>query len=578
MTLETLPQLLRRHAVSNTDAVALTVADGPPLTYGAWDAAARAVAAGLVARGVRPGDRVLLVFDEREWDRYAVAFLGVLAAGAVGVPCAASTPDEELSQRARDADVAGVVVEHAQPPAAPVRWALSDLERTAFDAGAAHLPSIAGSDPAQIVYTSGTTGRPRGVLARHGNLVTLPGRAFAAKDARTVERRTTFIHAMPIGTTASQTVLFRPLTRNVSVVALPQFDPEAFGAFTHQHAIEETVLVPTTAAALVRQRPWERHDMSSLVLIGLTGASSPPRLLRDLSEAFPRASLVNFYTSTEAAPAFSYVDYDPARHTAIGRVDSSRLLVLGDDGKPVPQRTTGAIALRAVHPPREYWREVEAVESTDGWIRTGDLGVIDDDGFVHLVGRASEMITSGGFEVSPLEVEHALAEHDAVRDAAVIGVPHPTLGERTVAFVVASSETDATALTYFLRARLAPHKVPHDIHLVPELPRTRHGKLRRDDVAALLEDCGGDDLQTPAERFVADIWADVLGVDVVTADQSLFALGGDSLAAMQVAARISAELDVELPLERLLLAPTLREMSATLEAALRTTEAATTNE
>jgi acyl carrier protein len=245
-----------------------------------------------------------------------------------------------------------------------------------------------------------------------------------------------------------------------------------------------------------------------------------------------------------------------------------------------PTRMPASISVtrRRGTPSRWYYRDPDATARVfvDGWVRTGDIGCLDADGYLHLTDRSHDLIISGGTNVSSVEVEHALYEHPAVVEAAVFGVPHPVLGEDVAAVVVVRAPTPERELQDVVRARLAEHKVPHRLLLVDRLPRNASGKVvkavLRERLAAVrgavpgsdAADIGDDirdDIADDTEAVVASVWAAVLGLPRVGPHDDFFSLGGHSLAAAQIAARLQDAFGVELPVAAVFESPTVAELA-----------------
>lgn len=483
---DSLPQLLDARARQEPERIAVQVLGGGSLEFGRWRTGARGLAAALAERGARPGDRIGLRFDAREWDEYALCFLGVLAAGCVAVP---------LSERAAPAELA-YMLEHCEPvgvlrgarldvPAGPW-WIESGQAENGYgqnlsgDAdGAADGPFVSWDPghPAQILYTSGTTGRPKAVLADHANLVHGCVLDPRLQPLRHSER---FLHAFPIGTNAGQTMLVNALNAHAAALVAPQFRARSFARAVETHQVGSVFLVPAMAAELVGSDAADRADLTGVRLVGSTAAPLPPALAAGLAKVFPAATIINTYTSTEAAPAFTSMIVDPARPAALGRPVDGAVRILDEEGAEVAPGATGEVWLRSPVSPRSYYR----AEATDvavfrgRWIRMGDLGYFDEDGFLFLVDRDGDVIKTGAFKVSTLQVENALHEHPGVADAAVFGLGHPVLGMVPAAAVVlGGSEVTAEELRAFLAPKVASHAVPQRFLFLPELPRNPAGKV-----------------------------------------------------------------------------------------------------
>ncbi|WJK43095.1 class I adenylate-forming enzyme family protein [Solwaraspora sp. WMMA2056] len=510
----TVPELLDWRCSVHPDRVAVEVPGVDQLTFAHWRRDAGRIARALRDAGVGAGDRVGLVFGARDWTGYAVAYCGVLHAGAVAVPLSDRLAPGQLAYALGHCDARWVIhgarmgdgsgsgpgsASRSGPVAAPVVPAgvtvrsVADLLTTdgtepsgAADEGGVGLPHP--GDLAQILYTSGTTGRPKGVGASHANLVagapTHPRRLALAHSQR-------FLHAFPIGTNAGQTMLFNAMTAKAAALTLPRFTPLRFARLIPTAGT--LFLVPSMAIELLESGVLDDCDTSGVALVGSTAAALAPAVAARLAAAFPAATIVNYYSSTEAAPAQTVMIYDPARHAAVGRPVDGALRIADDQGRPLPPGTVGEVWLRCAHP-RAYFRDDEANRATfrAGWVRMGDLGRLDDDGYLYLTDRHQDVIKSGAYKISTLEVEAALHEHPAVGQAAVVAVPHPVLGSAVAAVLVARPGSDPAALRLpavrqFLTGRLADHQLPARLVVTDALPRNEAGKVLKRQLTALFD-------------------------------------------------------------------------------------------
>ncbi|WP_271217912.1 class I adenylate-forming enzyme family protein [Streptosporangium carneum] len=466
----TVPQLLRDRASTEPDGVALIVHGSAPLTYLQWHEQAVAMAKGLVARGVTRGDRVGLVFGSADWADYAAAFCGVLAAGAVAVPLSDRLAPADLRFMLEHCRASGVV--HAAGLTVPeIGW-------TATPAGLRAETSYEIVDPApgdlaQILYTSGTTGRPKGVSATHANLAYGCGakrRPFAHSKH--------LLHAFPIGTNAGQAMLINALDAHPAVVTLPRFTPGRFAALIESYRAGTVFLVPAMAIELLNAGVGDRHDLSSVLLLGSAAAPLPSAVAQALTAAFPNATITNYYTSTEAAPAQTVMMFDPDRPGSVGRaIAGGRVRVATEQGEPLPAGETGEVWMRSPAAPRAYYGDPENGTFRDGWVRMGDLGRIDADGYLYLVDREGDVVKSGAYKVSTIHVEEAVYQHPAVVEAAAFGVPHPVLGTVVAVAMATRAPLTPEELRIFLKDRLASHELPAHVTVVDALPRNNGGKV-----------------------------------------------------------------------------------------------------
>lgn len=368
-----------------------------------------------------------------------------------------------------------------------------------------------------------------------------------------------------------------PLRRAATAVVLPVFDPERLCALIAEQRIQRLQLVPAMAQMVVDSRAPSRHDVSSVERVTLSSAPAPPALLPRLAAAFPQASVWNAYALTESGSARTVMRYDPDRPDAVGRpVGESEVRVVDDAGADVAAGTSGEVLLRREGAPRrEYYRDPAATAAAfDGdWLRTGDLGYLDEDGYLHLVDRKKDLVISGGLNISSVEVENALYGHPAVREAAVFGVPHAVLGQAVVAAVVVRSATEARDLQAFVRQQMGEHKVPRRIVFLDRVPRNASGKalkreLRETFAAPPARDDAPDAPRGDAEAAVVAVWREILGRDDIGVHDDFFELGGQSLAAAQVVARLTDAFAVDLPVTAVFERPTVAELAAAVEDAL----------
>ena len=556
--------------------MALVVDGAGRLTYGDWERRSDAAAAGVLGHGVRPGDRVALLFDNARWTDYAVAYLAVLKAAAIAVPLGTRFAGPELRAILAHCEAVGLVCPTDLRPEDTRGWMASPADLEAAGAGCspdATVP-VDPADLAEILYTSGTTGRPKGVAVSHGNAL------FHDPPPDSGDGRATFVHAFPVGTNAGQEVLRMPLRRgDRTAVVLPVFDPERFCALVAQHRVRRLQLVPAMAELLLSSAALEHHDLSAVERVVLSSAPSPPALVRRLAAALPGAAIWNTYALTEAGTARTLMVHDDARPGSVGRgVGGTEVRIVGEDGRDVPSGAVGEVWLRRPGAPvRHYYRDPEATAATfvGDWVRTGDVGHLDEDGYLYLDDRKKDVIISGGLNVSSLEVEDVLHEHPAVVEAAVFAVPHEVLGQDVAAAVVARFAVDERELQAFVRERLAEHKTPHRVFLVERLPRNPSGKVvKRELRDAFGGDAGADPAgsspvppRTEEERAVLAVWEEVLGRSGVGVDEDFFALGGHSLAAASVVARLNDSHGIDLPPDAVFEAPTVAELAAVVAAA-----------
>jgi long-chain acyl-CoA synthetase len=453
------------------------------------------VAQALRGRGVRPGDRVGLLVPNLPI--FVVCYYAILSTGAIVVPMNPLFKRREIAYHLRDSETslllawpgsAAEAVEGAD--AAGVTRLLLEPEVTAdlcaTPAGALRPEARGPSDTAVILYTSGTTGVPKGAELTHANL---------ARNAEVV--RDTLQHTGPDDVLFGGLPLFHSfgqtsamnaaVTGGSCLTLLPRFDPGRALEILHRDRVTVFLGVPTMYAALLHHPAQAEVDLSRLRLCVSGGASLPVELMRAFESRFG-CTILEGYGLSETSPVATFNHPDRPRKpgsigTAIAGVETR---VVDLDGKEVPAGEVGEIVIRGHNVMKGYWRRPEATAEAivDGWFRTGDLARADEEGYLYVVDRIKDLVIRGGFNVYPREVEEVLYEHPEIAEAAVIGIPHPTLGQEVGAAVALKPGGSATPeqLRDFVKERVAPHKYPRHVWILDELPKGPTGKLLKREI------------------------------------------------------------------------------------------------
>jgi acyl-CoA synthetase (AMP-forming)/AMP-acid ligase II len=490
-----LPDQLRLMASAYPDEVAYrNLGDGSSITFGRWEFESNRLAHGLQAGGVRKGDLVAIDLQAGQIFDFIVAYAAVHKIGAVSVPMNNRLSPPEVRAILEQAEITAVVCSGAFEDAVAPLWGslasltvvatvgpshgrFPDLEDVkSADATAIQVP-LDETDLADVMYTSGTTGIPKGVVVRHGNIALLPNALPSWNGLK-------WLTATPVFTFAGLGFIYNPMKAGMTVMYLPKFDAGRWlDIVAHERPVIAFV-VPAMARLLIHHPEFDSADLSSLKRLILGSAPLAPDTLQRLQTRLPGAAVLNSYGMTEGGHATFAMDPDGARTRpgAVGRpTPPVEVRIVADDGEVLPVGEIGEVITRNPKGHREYYRNPEATARMweGGWLHTGDLGRLDADGYLYIVGRKKEMVVRGGMNVYADEVEAVLQAHPEVVEAAVIGVPHDVLGEDVAAYVALRPEaTVSTAeLKDFAGERLADYKVPRQIHYLPALPRNPGGKV-----------------------------------------------------------------------------------------------------
>jgi len=516
------------------------VYDDERVSYDAFFRAAHAFAVDLIARGVKPGDRVVIVM--RNLPEWPVVFFGAAMAGAVATPLNAWWTGAELIYGLKNSGAVAAVFDarrlervidqlDALPDLRHVFVTRKTEARAPFPADAqvldleallgqpnawAALPSVDGpplavspEDNATIFYTSGTTGKPKGALATH-RAVTTPIMATLLSQVRAYVRRGEAPPTLSPDAPQKRHVVCVPffhvtgcfalmnvaITMGAMLILMRKWDPEDAMALVERERATGIGGVPTIAWQLLEHPARDRYDLSSLDMITYGGAPASPELVRRLRNDLPQVLAGSGWGMTETCATFtSHVgeDYEYRPDSCGPATPVGELRIIGANGESLPPGAVGELWAYGPHVVKGYWNAPEATAETfkDGWLKTGDLARLDEEGFCYIVDRIKDVIIRGGENIYSVEVEDALYTHPAVMDAALVPIPHPTLGEEPGAVVTLKpgAEASEAELKAHVAERLAGFKTPVRVLMSREpLPRNANGKILKTALRALFVD------------------------------------------------------------------------------------------
>lgn len=503
----TYADLLTRQATERPDKVFLRADSAAgtmtPMTYGELEERSRSVAAGLRDLGLRRGDRIAIAApNQLEW---LELYFGAVRSGYVVVTLNVRYRESELeymlgqsgaravvsSARLGDFDYEALYADLApRLPGVEHYFFLGGAEQGRRfedlygDPATFQQPDVAPEDPAVILYTSGTTGRPKGATLTHKSLIAA---AQAQRDHTGFGPDNIQITCMPLnhvgGITCAVTTC---LIGGGECVMLPAYSPEAAIKAIAEYRGTNFGGVPTMWKLMIDHPSFSSYDTSSIREAVIGGSNAEPTLCREITEAFKGTRLINLYGLSEssgAAVMSAHADTLDEVSTYIGvPIGAVEARIVGPGAEVLGPDQEGELQLRGDSVAAGYWQmpdESAATFGSDGWLSTGDMALMTADGHIALRGRLKEMYVQGGYNVYPVEVENLLTSHPAVAMAAGIGIPDDVLGEVGRYFVVTQGEVTAEELIDFCRQRLANYKVPREIVFVEEMPTTPSGKIAK---------------------------------------------------------------------------------------------------
>jgi acyl-CoA synthetase (AMP-forming)/AMP-acid ligase II len=491
-----LPDLLRRSAERFGDKPALIGADGTTRTFRDLWSAARKVARFLQDQGIEKGDKVG-IFSPNHVD-YAAVFYGTLLTGATVTTLNPLYREREIEHQLDDADAValfvfspmGAAVEAARPKLPRLRhvWPIDGLADLLGGVSEEYrpVPIDVREDVAVLPYSSGTTGLPKGVMLTHYNIACNVRQCLATEQ---LTADAVGLAVLPFFHIYGMTVIMSAgLALGTTGVVMMRFDVEQMLDLVGKHGMTNLYLAPPALLAMANVPNPSRFDTSSLRLVA-SGAAPLPVEVAERVKSIYGCPVSQGYGLTETSPATNTNPLDRIKIESCGPpvADTLEKIVSLDSGDELPAGETGEVVVQGPQVMKGYWKRSEETAEClgdDGWLRTGDIGWLDEDGYVYIVERKKEMIKYKGYQVAPAELEAVLHEHPAVLDAAVIPKPHLEGGEIPKAFVVLREGFQASPeeLMAFVAEKVAPYKKIREVEYLSEVPKTASGKILRRDL------------------------------------------------------------------------------------------------
>jgi long-chain acyl-CoA synthetase len=465
------------------------------LTYAALDDLSARLATLLRDRGVEQGDRVGVMLPNVP--QFPTAYYGVLRAGGVVVPMNVLLKRREIAFYLQDSGARLLLAWHgfaeeAREGAAEAGAELIEVEPASFAEtlrGLEPTPGVADTseeDTAVILYTSGTTGTPKGAELTHANLDR--NADVCARTTCEIGEGDIVLGALPLFHSFGQTVAMNASLRvGACLTLVPKFDPGDALETMQRDRVTHFYGVPTMFGALLHHPECGSFDTSSLRTCITGGASMPVEVLRGFEDSFG-AIVLEGYGLSETSPVAS--NNHPNRERKPGSIgtpiEGVEMQVVDEDDNPVPEGEVGEIVIRGHNIMKGYWQRPDATEDVmrGGWFHTGDMARVDEEGYFYIVDRKKDLIIRGGYNVYPREVEEVLYEHPKIREAAVVGVPHDEWGEEVGAAVVLheGEQLSADEVSAYVKERIAAYKYPRVVWFVDDLPKGPTGKILKREI------------------------------------------------------------------------------------------------
>jgi long-chain acyl-CoA synthetase len=484
---------LVRSAEANPDGPAVRL-DDVTLSYSLLEGASRHIAGLLAQHGVQPGDRIGVMLPNVP--HFAVLYYGILRTGAVVVPMNPLLKQREVAYYLGNSGAKLIFVwelfaDEAQAGAKEAGAEVVVVDTAGFVELVGSAPAVDGvtdrdpQDTAVILYTSGTTGQPKGAELTHANLDSNINASVEEVVAITPDD--VVFGGLPLFHVFGQTCgLNAAVKAGACITLLPRFEPGKALEIMVRDKVTIFEGVPTMYVALVNYPDRGMFDLSALRLCASGGAAMPVEVMNAFEKEFG-CIILEGYGLSETSPVASFNFPDKRRAGSIGTpIKGVEFRIVDDNDQDVPDGEPGEIAVRGHNVMKGYWDKPEETAQAlrGGWFHTGDVGQRDEDGFYFIVDRKKDMIIRGGYNIYPREIEEVLYEHPAIAEAAVIGVPHESLGEEVAAVVALKPGESATEdeLREYAKGKVAAYKYPRTVRIVASLPKGPTGKILKREI------------------------------------------------------------------------------------------------
>lgn len=470
------------------------------VSYAELDRITDRIANNLIHAGFRKGERIALLLGNCL--EFVYVALGAGRAGMIVVPMNTRQRQREIDYVLTQCNAAALVYDAECEPNLPAprtelrrTWVVGNGRATAFaelmaDSPAAELPSLQQEDTAYLLYTSGTTGNPKGAMLTHASII---HSALNFKEGYRLRDGDVSMLAVPAShVTGLVALILTTIYVSGTTVILPAFKAGEFLTLAERERMTYTLMVPAMYNLCLLHPDFARFNLSAWRIAGFGGAPMPEAIIKRLAEALPDLKLCNAYGSTETSSPATILPpgSPPDKIGSVGRpVIGADFVVVDDDGREVPVGQDGELLIAGPMVVPGYWANPEASASgfVGGYWRSGDIGRIDSEGYVYVVDRKKDMINRAGFKIYCTEVENVMSHHPDIVESAVVGRPDPVLGERVHAFAYSPKGGNEAEIRAFCAERLSDYKVPDTVTFLRDpLPRNANGKIMKTELRSMV--------------------------------------------------------------------------------------------